>query len=813
MNYFYKLLESYSQLKNRSLRLLERDRSGGKRRLSQPPSPQAVYAAKKYIANAKTSNGRQIPVTQLPPAYVTINGKGVVVFTGFPGPRYGREYGIKTAADEDEFARLLDQAAQGGQSSQGATGGEQNQDANGQLKLDPSNPKQNKVEEQPKKTYEFLDSHEFLSEIEYNKTVEKICKIDKTKCKILRGAHARLLNTGNSGDLARTIAQSSYVIESCDENESICVPTRNDQDITHIKRNVSKIFQEIFKILSKEKLTLEDVQYLKQSVSISKVGQIIIRDPITGQGMLFHEDSQYITSLINGMISLHEDPGTEKQLELETDHGNFLRNGNGIGGRGATIRGFFFEDLRNAVILHARCRNLQQDSPESNRCNKKISDLFERWIQNQDKLMEAFQGLIDQYNTEGAVSMDLDDNLSMFFIQTVVNAFGNGKMANAQQAMERFSRVMSRMAYMGVDIRRPMHVMKSAHTVGLGRKADMLEVYSTKESAVKALLSMGFDQATAEKMIIERDISEIECDGTDCKNLSKVYLIGDSLKFSNEAESIDLGQASQSNITAVIDGTYCGKVVKDSPRCRADVERQKKMMKESGVTEQDLNLVKEELSRFQSELDIMKKIPKEVKYFTQKGGVRVFQTAKMREEFLKSTLDYFRKNDIFKGLTQNAIIEIEKMIKFSDEQDWEKVCATIASVIQKRRIQQLVDAKTEDGSPDLKQRRKGLGFVVALALFAGGAADNSMLTVIDAKNRTMYVGEQNKYLQSVRDSISNQDNVKNAQIEVRDGKFILNGVEVTFNGKRADCHIPKSILQQHNSKILSLKERQGLEVA
>lgn len=757
MNYLQELLESYSRLKQRKLKLLER--------VSAPPSPEALQLAQQYFQQAGPAQGQKVPVKELPPAYVRINGAGKVVFTGYPGGRYGKEFTLQSKQDIDELARLLDQA-QGNKGEQPAP-----EDDAGQQEVSEKQPGQPTPGEAnaPASTYSIIEG-DLLDPMTLQGAIEHLPIAEQ---QLILSQAGRLQNSRWAIDatgkrvitLLGSVMQTRTVINCPDPNVTDCVAkTITDENLLTRAKQVGAVnLQRALQILAQPKVSLEDAQYLRSIIAISEKNQVIIKDPTNKTGIMIHEENPILVPLLKGLSSRHEidtDEGPTK-LDLSDKRKNFLKNDAEIfaSKTASTLRGSIFEDLRMGVIELQKC--LQTQAMKSN-CLSVASEHFTRWSNNPQR-EDAFRGLIEKCRADGTICIDLDNSDDVFYLDTIINGFGKGSFANAEVAFQKFSRVMMQLAVAGVRDRSPQGVEKVASITGFGQKADTREYYATRELAERALRSVNLNSENVK--IIETP---------------RGFAIGDSLKFTTQAKKVDLGQASYSNMIPTIDCAL------NNEGCDDIIENQIQMLRRSGVTDEDLQYIKKELDAVKKAKEKFMEVAVTTKTILADGGVMVRRS---KEKLLKSVLDELDREDTFEGPTSNlrskirVMVDNAKTINWKDEGAWESLCGDIAAAIQKNRIAKLFS------SDKPKDKRKALGFVVGLGMFGGGSGDHSMLTVADAQNLVTHTTDQNETLRPLAETLSSKEPPK---VEIEYNRFIVNGLPIYWDGNRVDTIVPLS---------------------
>jgi hypothetical protein len=728
--------------------------------------PQAKQLADTYISRA-TPN--PIEVRELG-GQIWKTEQNTVVFNGFTDFRKNKA--IKVSGDRNpnyfDFVKMFSS----GQEPQGEAAPDAQQEGAPEAQ-DPTAPQPGMLEQPGTEQGVFVEKSKFLS------AIDRICKAVGLRCRKYKEEYDLRLASTKPGSLHYTISRTRFAVAECEDDDGICKATKDETLSTASKDAATKVLERAYNLLTKEDpLTLEEANFLKKNINISKTGQILVVDRFTGKGMMITQSKDRTTFLLDTLRDLSKtkmDPETNTPLNLMADTSNFLKNASVGAASNATIRGFFYEDVRQAAIQLNKCKELPEDKISG--CQRKATEHFQKWLEKKDKLSEAFKELIDQYRQDGEVAIDLDNSLDMFMMNTIIQQFANGDMNKAEEALNKFSKIMLRLGQMGSSIRNPDGVIRSSTDVGGGRRADIIEVYSSREKAAEALNRMGLGEF--QEMI--RDMG----DGT--------FGIGDSLKFSTEFKTVVFGRSSISTITGLVNGTGCDKS-SNQEQCLKDAKEHMSMLTSTGLTKQNLSFVSRELEEVSKARDAIQNIPDINEYVTEDGKVR---SRPSRTKFLESVIQNLNKEGLYGDLTQETRDEISAILSKSSKRDWKDVSQNIAKVLQMRKMENMLK------SNDPQQQRAALTFMVGLAAFGGGASDNSMMSVVDAKSKSMYCSNQNNNLQKLFDTLKDK-NFDFSKIKVNAGSFVLDEYKIDFDGNQTVCHVDTSVIER-NSKKLTLE--------
>jgi len=728
--------------------------------------PQAKQIADRYISAA---NPNPVEVRELG-GQIWKTPENKIVFNGFRDLRKGKNINVGGDTKNPNYLDFVKMFSSGQQSQEQPVDQELDQQ-NQQGNLIPGIPFQ-EPEKKP-----FVEQGKFLS------AIKRLCgKIGIKKCEKYAQDYPKLAGV-NAGSLHYTISRTRFAVAACDDEDGICKATKDENLSTESKDAATRVLERAYNLLTKEEpLTLEESNFLKKNININKSGQILVVDRFTGKGMMITQTKDRTTFVLDTLRDLSQnkiDPETNQPLNLTSNSANFLKNASVGAASNATIRGFFYEDVRQAAIQLNNCKSMPEDKIAS--CQKKATEHFQKWLEKKDKLTDAFRDLVQQYSEDGEIAIDLDNSLDMFMMNTIIQQFAGGDITKAEEAMNKFSKIMLRLGQMGSSLRNPDGVVRSSTDVGGGKRADMIEIYSSREKAELALDRMGLSEF--------KDMVRDMGDGT--------FGIGDSLKFSTEFKTVIFGRSSISTITGLVNGTNCKKAY-DVKQCEKDSRDHLNMLTRSGIKRSDLQFVSKELEDVAKARDTIENIKDINEYVTEDGIVR---SRLSKNKFLESVIDNLNKEGLYGDLTQDTRDEIASILNKSSKREWKEVSQHIAKVLQMRKMENMFR------SNDPQQQRAALSFMVGLGAFGGGASDNTMMTVVDARSRSMYTSSQNNNLKPLFDALKDE-NFDFSKIKVNAGSFTYGPYKIDFDGNQTVCHVDTSVIER-NSKKMALA--QGME--
>lgn len=752
MKYFTELLESYSKLKKRTLKLFEQEGF----------DPAAKAKADAYIGQADSlksnpSPTNRVQVKEHPGTEIWVTPKGKTVYNGFGS----QVVDVNSNSNPKGYQKFVNHFLTSGQQPQTDLSPE-GQQLSTELGGQPGIAQET--------TYPWIDGNAFIDEASYTRAIEKVCSANKKECEELRNAYSKFLNSGKTGTIAYTISRTRYSVEGCPENDPLCKAQSNPNASTLSKESAARTLQKSLQLLTKDApLTEDEKLFLERNINLSQSNQILLVDRSTGKGLMITQGRR--TELYRVLDQLSKTKG----VNLLSDKKNFIRDATHGGGASSAIRGFFYEDLRKAAIELNKCKTI--DQKEIGACQRRAAESFERWKDKQDLLRDSFQDLVNQYSQDGEVAIDTQNNLDMFLMNTVLMQLGKGNIDNADQAFKAFTYRMTRLSQLGATLRNPSEVVSTAADVGEGRKADLREFYNSIDEAKKALDQMGLSKFS--EMISQEPNGK--------------FSIGDSLKFSTAFEQVDAGQMSTENMLETLKSPV------GTPR--------HKLLESMGITDVHKKFITKELNQVIKMTESMSQIPKVSEYLDNEGNLKKNAS---REKILKTIEDHLRSEDLFNGLTSDLQRKIKQAIESEiskgkkSKVNWEELCLDISKTYQKQRFANMLQSKNP------KERQSAMSFIVGAGVLAGGSADNAMLTVVDAVKGKMHITNQNSSLQRLSSLITEagQEDFNPDSIQITsnffkimprnpDGSIKKTGFDyqIHFDGSTSHCHINTSIIE------------------
>jgi len=737
MNYFNELLESYSRLKKRSLRLLE----------DTGLDPNAEAKAKQYISQADSvkqqpSPNYRVQVAEAPGSQIWVDRKGSaqIFFNGFGGraidinPQtspdgYKKFVGLFSGQSQAGGGKGLDQGAAGGM-GQGVVAGP---------------------------TYPFGPRESYLAQQEYNQITERICETlkDPLECEKLKKGFTRLLNTGDSGTITRAIDNYRYISERCAEDVQQCKAKLATGEDQKLKERTSAYIKYALSLIKKGgKLTKHESDWLRDSVIISsKTGQIIIRNKFTGEGMLFADTSDHMRLLIGeGAKTLIDENGNKIDLTVSTE--DFIKVSQPA--QASVLRGQFLEDLHIAAFMTRQCTKMP-DGPEKNACSRKARDYLLKWKDKISHVRDAFREYVQEKQNQelvgGTLASDLNSDDALF--SQLGQMFGENLDDPTFPVNQLITR-LQKMTARGIMVRNPDFIIPMGQVTGYGRRADALEIFNTREAAVEALVREGYPRVKAEKLVSKEPITKEEiCSekkltkwcSENMDNFTAGYALNISLKnyYDLEAEELKLGQQDIENMTDMIEGTHCKPGDMD---CEKLVEKNLRYVAESlGIKGRNLSEIRRQLkevndinkSFYKNYDSFMKKLPKEVQYYDKNGKLK---SRTNLQNFLKTTLSSVLKNTdhndpAFKELKSNLESTIQRLHNREEGVSREEILSQITFAVQ----QQQIDRMLSSDNPE--EKTLATQWLASRALFTGGSSDRCVIQVNELKTGESLIVDQN----------------------------------------------------------------------
>jgi hypothetical protein len=772
MNYFQELLESYSRLKKRSLKLLEQEQL----------DPNAVGKADQYISAAKSaknnpSPSNRIEVIEAPKTHVWIAKKtGLPVYNGF-GSQITIIDKISDPEGYNKFVGIFSVQTQQQDTGDGAGLPPQGQQALGA----------------PAATaalkYPWIGEEPIIDELLLTKFIESAPSGVKQSIpdfsEIINYFQTENVNKGFINTLKRT----SYLAECFDNAyDEDCFATKlenRDKIQDSHKKNTLNVVRKALSILLTDKpLTLSEQIFLKNSISINRKGDVFIIDSSdsSGEGILLKNSNTSNKSVLHSLIL---ESSKLKQLNLTSVRSSFLNGSISKNQPESTFRGFYYEDIQKLGIALRRCLNITDES-EKNKCHTRASKYLEKYQESTDKVIESFRSL---YSLSGQdeISISTNNATHLFFVNTIARTFGLQSLdeSSAQVDIRKFCFKLTRLALLASNARRPTNAVKVGAEVGSNRKSDIKEFYDNREAAVNAVVNMGINRTEAERMVRGQE-------DTDPNS------IGDSLKFSTDMKEVIAGRAALPNVEMALDpqNSNTGQI---------------RMLRSFGIDEE---VARNALLEAQAVTRITSRVQAIAKRSSYVGSDGKLTTVDTRDNFIKSLKSELTKNSQFNDeITSKLTTFLEDYEGTPENQrkSWEEVSEDIANTLHKAKLREKLE-----GSP--REKERAIDFVTTMAVLGGCAVDSPFLTVVDPKGSKVHVTSQNLLMRSVLDKI--RANQESLTINDKSISLTLDGNKVfqlKWDGFNSDFIIDMKEIEDFTKKDSgtgkTLSVRQGMEVS
>lgn len=775
MKYFIELLESYSKLKKRQLRLIaensdqaQQDGDMAIQETSQaipdPQNPQLQVS--KY-----TKESPYLP-TSVTPIKMWRSKNGAIYWAGADAPVAFRGYSVNS--DIDRFYGNFKQkeaSVEGEEKASQPAAQDPNQPmlAMPQIfplwkgadlinKLFPGNKISNFVKKllQGKN----LTNEEIIKEAEGLRSQLKDGKHNGSWAKALFNAYKKIVHEDGT-------------FRDYDLSE--------DQDDIDLKLEVQDRIVRAVDLVSKEdNLTDEECNELKRSVVILSRGRIAIKQPLEygGRGLIFNDKSKRLNLLL-------AQGARNKGCELEKKSLGELGSTTADAAR---VRGDFMESLEEIVHTIKNCHIQLADPKSKNRreCMGRAEASIAQWKSERDKLNLYFAGLEKIENTEQgeySVPMELAEELE------VLNAV---KQILGDNAPEILVKRLTAFAMREHRIRTPDFLIRVNKETGEGKRADTIELYDSREKAVEALVRQGFDEAQANELVSETDLSVMCSDENyagQCPQDTKrpYYRVSVSLKnYLNLANGIHLGGRSEEQISAFLTGEDCKVKNCSKEQLQASKRLRESMAKTLGQdwmnnpeSPEYKNMLKvhEEMESIKNSVGRLgKKTTK-----TSDGKELDIDTLKQYGETLKEGL----KNNKTYGeyVTNELPTLIDEYIE--EGKNPEEIKARIVSYLQNKRLEKMANRSGDAGMT-------ARAYLCSKKFLSGASSDKSITSVRSLERMESFILSQNDVYSGLSDYIANGKksswklDMSNSTITVRNEKTkarVTTSIDIGKNGK------------------------------
>lgn len=720
MNYFTELLESYSRLKKRSLKLLEASK------VQLDPNAKAI--ADQFIGQAQSVKIDQaIPVNhpqtnkQIGTIYSSVDKKQnpIVVFNGFPGAKPDRA--VKGTAQSgqnyNDFVNLLssDQSSNAG-SKEGSESDEATPSST-DFELQPAAP--------PYSTFwDFNFWKQKLNPQNLSNTVRSILKKVKNPDLFIAKFSAE---TSRAGTVPQMIEN---FVALKDVGGQLELLSSTEGDNIELKEDVSKTLQRAFDILTQDgKLQEADKLFIKDRIIISSKNRIIVKGSDATQGLIFSDTQKSISEFFIEAARQKSIKLSKRTFSSSTNEDN-------------RIRGKMMEDLPVLIHAIATCQDEVKKALMTN-CQDAIEEIVSRYEGQVEKNNKAFKGLKEveeKYNGDFAVDMNDSETIGYDELRRM---FGDNAPREVLKTLQNFAIAEYR-------LRRPDFIIPMGEVVGEGRRSDNLEVYTTKEKAIAALKRQGFDDKQINSLIVNVDAGKIcsENKSSLCpKSPSGTYFgVNVSLKnYLNFEDGVCIGSGSENTRESVLN---------DSPET---VETRRALQDTFGSVwaknKEGIQNLQKEISRAKN---LVSGLSSKVITTGPKGGKTLVN---QMDQFCETFVKQINRETLY-GDSSKLTSTLKDFIKGSYKNP-ERLKALITSYLEG----QILSKKLE--SKDRNERLSALGHMATTAFISGGSSDLCLLSARSLQHKDLLVAQQNDLFYLLKEKMENPDN-PNINIRITD---------------------------------------------
>ena len=790
MDYYSELIDLYNNLKTKKISLVEKQSDKIRNPAPKQASPTAITIANSYIDSARgkvTSlpPENKVLVTQFPgtSVWVAVDGKakGFVVFDGFPG---GRNQPVDPKGPNGrqnfrDFALLFSSSevsADNGDSEVNGVNGVNGDNGSGTI-IAPS----------PFPWWPTIDLLKSLGVVNFKASPTGLLSriadsIKGNKDNFINAIIKRLKGDNGNYSLAKSV--DNHAIVKFDSGVGKFTKSTSGDENQEIKDTVGRTLKRVLELLEKNALNDIEKEELKKSILLTPKKEIIIKEPISdGDGVLIQDDLGFYKQLFEAAEELHN-------FKLETvSSSKFSKE---------SLRGNFMEDISLLVHYNIKCKT----SKDIDRCLKKKAITLEKCLKNKEALQQIFKELeLAENSLEDGVVIPLGSDALMF--AEMRRILGNNSPDKLINHLLSF-------AIKEHTLRNPDYFIPTGNITGYGRKADTLEVYSTREQALNALHKIRQDQKQGfEKLlsISEEDakyvVEELNlkdlCNDNNKKehcpdNLSRKYFtiavsIKNALELKPGCEDVNMGVVAESSRRKMLLNEKS-----------LDPEKQKLAQKQREAAASFLNIDKfgDPESSVSIELKEMEKTMAHVDELCAELGKKhvIGDTITMDTllDIAGTLSNGLKKKHDYKIISDDIITELNSYISNYEKQqektktdvDRRKISSMIATCIQGSIIKNMI--KGRDESAMLTAKR----YVSVTIFMGGGSVDHSLFSGRSLEDGSQYLCTQNSLLSIARDWIINPKDFtfdidlsgKKMSIATKDGQKIETESRVR-NGKKS----------------------------
>lgn len=534
MNYFNELLESYSLLKQRKLKLLEQEApvanssSGNQIQGSNPQERvrDIIAKTKSQAGTVKESNPLLLYLGDKEfKCWVARNTRQVSVKYGFsnynaeknPNALYKH---LVTAEDEEQKSSDQQQQPQEDQSQSEPMAGEsQAPEVTSPLQQIPipgagiqkselatTSPESAAAMQEVFRDIAARTQSIFSS---LSKNLKQFYKSSTVVAQRLYGDHKSL----------ESIISNAVVIKRDDRGELVSIKASGD---SYLSLAVSRSVDKIIDITTKNSITDSDKIKLDSLVAYTKDEELIIFDEGGSEGLLFQTRGKVKGGIVGAMLTSFEEKFNHKIKTADPRNLSLTKENN-------AIQSTFFEDVAGILALGSVCKE-ERDDPTKNvmkakkykkgdtqrkkvkdqsSCAKMIEHLTHRYADKAQNLLKILSpmALLERSNEDYALALKSGDN-TVPFLKNLIRR-GTDKMYQA----------IIRVSKHALETRKAERSISKGLETMNGKRADATEVWSTREQLTKALINSGVTPEEIEKHKFIKEVTIEEAYGSQPSNM------------------------------------------------------------------------------------------------------------------------------------------------------------------------------------------------------------------------------------------------------------------------------------------------------
>jgi hypothetical protein len=759
MNYFNELLESYSRLKKRSLRLLEKESpqvqvTANPESLAQQAISQAKNATKENPYIAQTPRGNQIAV------FTTQDGQ--VDFT--TSVQNGQAGGfIKSVNNNyEEFLSYF------GSDSAAAQPGES--------EVEGEKPKTIRTKAEPgdtaDKNFPGLGLGKVIKKFASHLTdnfLKKLQKYAPDKSKYGPGATVEKFRTYFLGAKPQSIENAidnASVIRLNKDNNQVEFSqgdgmSREDKKTLKIAATKLEIMTGIAaKVARGENLTGEDISFLKTSIKLvgscrafmsnsKNFGDCRVMLAVNGEGsdiagVVFSDNKGQIKTMLRMLQEGSEgyDP-TDPESKFTPEKVKLYEDPNG-----KAIQTNYAHIMEIASVLrhhYSNCNKSKGDAKYQAYCAERAKKLVEKYGEKMESITDmviALQRQREKGETAGIYNPEIEQMVELF------NIGGN---KDALQTVFKHIRSVTDQARAN---RNPLTIINRGAEVGSSKRTDNVEVYKTEQELKQALLNSGISEKEYQDMIddgtIKINIPPKDAFGENQEeyDIAKKHgIVSDSQPVCvfNISEKyyrkLDDGVKIGSRRSSTIKNTLKGINEKpNDPRSKADLELARNSLKRNlNLSNRDLEDAADYDDQLDDEIDGTLN-----KFFVGKETIVDGKKTKVWDgpKTANAVLEHIRKNctqdQLNKHPHYSQIVQAANALASGSEKNPERLLSLVSTFAKMKKCQS--DSESSDPNVAMRARK----YLASKMFLTGGASDGAYVNANATTTNERITFRQNK---------------------------------------------------------------------